>query len=93
MKSSKAIGKYSNKIAVCVEVKRFTEITMLFLMICVTCGASIILPDNRPKSTISKENDSFNILQDLKRTLEYTEYLYDKQGYLTQALSHMDESL
>ena len=47
-------------------------------------GASIAIPDDTPKSTISKENDSFNIFQDhfynklqrSKMILKYTIYLY-----------------
>ena len=50
------------------ETKRFTEIvsyrdtssddTLSYR------GASIAIPHDTPKSTVSKENDSFNILQD-----------------------------
>ena len=56
-------------------------------------AASNAIPDNKPKSIISKENDSFNIFQDhfynklqrSKMLLKYTDLLYDKQGHLTQA--------
>ena len=41
------------------------RIMMLFLMIHVSYHwASIAIPDDTPKSTISKENDNFNIFQD-----------------------------
>ena len=41
------------------------RIAILFLTMCVLHhGASIALPDDTPKSTISKENNSFNIFQD-----------------------------
>ena len=75
---------------------------ILFLMIRVSYhGASIRIPDYMPKSTISKENDSFNLFRDhfynkLQRTkmlLKYTDQLYDKQGHLTQALLHKNEPL
>ena len=64
-------------------------------------GASIEIPDNMPKSTISKENDSFNIFKDhfynklqrSKMLLKYTDHLYDKQVHLTQALLHKNVSL
>ena len=82
-----------------VEGKRVIEsycIVILFLTIRVSYrGACIMIPDNMPKSTVSKENDSFNIFQDhfynklgkAKMLLKYTDdHLYDKQGHLTQAL-------
>ena len=59
--------------------------------------------DDTPKNTISKETDSFNIFQDYfyntlqryKMLLKYTDHLhvYDKQGYLTQALLHKNDLL
>ena len=63
--------------------------------------ASIAIPDDTPKSIISKENDSFNMFQNhfynkLRRSkmlLKYTGHLYDKQGHLTQALLHKKEPL
>ena len=67
----------------------------------VHCGASIMIPDNTPKSTISKVNGSFNIFQDhfynklqrSKMLLKYTIHLYEKQGHLTQVLLHKNEPL
>ena len=64
-------------------------------------GASIAIPDDTPKSTISKENSSFNIFQDhfyneLQRSkllLKYTDHLYDKKGHLTQLFLHNNEPL
>ena len=64
-------------------------------------GASIAIPDDTPKSTISKENSNFNIFQDhfynkLQRSkllLKYTDHLYDKLCHLTQALLHNNEPL
>ena len=64
-------------------------------------GASIAIPDDTPKSAISKENDSFKIFQDhfynklqrSKMLLKYTDHLYEKQGHLTQALLHKNEPL
>ena len=78
------------------------RITILFLTIRVLYrGASIAIPDDTPKSTISKENSSFNIFQDhfynkLQRSkllLKYTDHLYDKMGHLTQAFLHNNEPL
>ena len=75
---------------------------ILFLTIHVSYhGASIAIPDDTPKSTIYKENDSFNIFQDhlyiklqrSKMLLIYTEHLCDKQGHLTRALLHKNELL
>ena len=75
---------------------------ILFLRICISNGrASIEVADDMPKSTISKENDSFNIFQDhfynklqiSKMLLKYTDHLYDKQGYLAQAVLHKNEPL
>ena len=67
---------------------------ILFLTICALYhAASIRIPDDTPKSTISKENDSFNILQRSKILLKYTDHLYDKQRNLTQELLHKNESL
>ena len=41
------------------------RIVILFLTIRVSYrGAGIVIPDDTPKSTISKEDDSFNIFQD-----------------------------
>ena len=41
------------------------HIAILFLTICISYrGASIAIPDDTPKSTISKENNSLNIFQD-----------------------------
>ena len=82
-----------------VRMKRFIEILLyhiliLFLMIRISNReASIMIPDDTPKSTISKENDSFNIYQDhfcnklqrSKMLLKYTDHLYDKQEPLTRA--------
>ena len=61
----------------------------------------ISCPEDTPRSTISKENDSFNIFQDhfynklvsSKMLLKYTDNLNDKQGHLTQALLHKNEPL
>ena len=75
---------------------------ILFLTIWVLYrGASIAIPDDTPKSTISKENSSFNIFQDhfynkLQRSKllpKYTDHLYDKIGHLSQAFLHNNEPL
>ena len=53
-----------------------------------------LMNDDTPKSTISKENDIFNIFQGLffnklqssKMLLKYTDHLHDNHEHLTQAL-------
>ena len=56
---------------------------LIFLMIRISyLGASIAVPINVPKSTISKENDSFNIFQD---------HFYNKLQRSKMLLKYTDE--
>ena len=75
---------------------------ILYLTICVSYPEkNIAIPEDTPKSTFSKENDSFyifqdhlhNALQSSKMLLKYTDHSHDKQGHLTQALLHKNEPL